>query len=656
MPLSPGQTLNNRYRIVKLLGQGGFGAIYRAWDTSLDCPRALKENFDTSPEAQRQFKREAQILTTLTHSNLPKVIDHFIIPGQGQYLVMDYIEGEDLGTMQEKAGGPLPEGQVLNWIEQVCAALEYLHSQNPPIIHRDIKPKNIRITPQGKAMLVDFGIAKVCYPDVSTITGAKAVTPGYSPQEQYGVAKTDVRSDIYALGATLYHLLTGKQPVESVLRTMGVPLDAPGKHNPLISARTQSLVMKAMETMPEKRFQSIVELRQMLAVGSDQPVIAPVGVTGVQRTVPQISVQRHSARPLPASRPMPWDWQKALLGLGAAGALVVIVLGIVFVLLMLFRGAGDDLPAGSTYIVISETPAPALEPTHALELVQPQTPTPLAVSPTPTGLAQQITDEKGVTMLLVPAGEFTMGGNADAALAECQRSAASNECERDWFSDIEPPHQVYMDDYYIDRTEVTNASYVQCVADRACSPPKKTTSNTHSSYYGNHDFSNYPVLYIDWQQAKTYCAWRGAVLPTEAQWEKAARGADGRLYPWGSSFDGTKVNFCDKNCSLDWADKNWDDGYADAAPVGSYMAGASVYGVLDLAGNVWEWVQDWYSASYYSSQASWSNPSGPESGEFHVVRSGAWRADVSDLFTVNRSKYNPFQSNDLLGFRCARTP
>ncbi|MEW5871478.1 MAG: protein kinase [Chloroflexota bacterium] len=136
MTISPGSILNNRYRIVKLFGQGGFGAVYRVWDINLDFPRALKENLDTSLESQRQFKREAQILTMLTHSYLPKVIDHFVIPGQGQYLVMDFVEGEDLQAMLNRVGAPLSEPQALEWVGQICDALGYLHAQNPPVIHR----------------------------------------------------------------------------------------------------------------------------------------------------------------------------------------------------------------------------------------------------------------------------------------------------------------------------------------------------------------------------------------------------------------------------------------------------------------------------------------------------------------------------------------
>ena len=220
MPHKTGHILNNRYRIVSLLGQGGMGAVYRAWDINLNKPAAIKENLDTSSKAQEQFIREAQILARLSHPHLTRVTDYFFIPDQGQYLVMDYIEGKDLGSMLDKRG-IIPESQALGWTYQICDALTYLHNQPSPIIHRDIKPANIKIRPDGKAILVDFGIAKVYDPELSTTVGARAVTPGYSPPEQYGMASTDPQSDIYSLGATLYHLLTGHVPPESVHRIAG---------------------------------------------------------------------------------------------------------------------------------------------------------------------------------------------------------------------------------------------------------------------------------------------------------------------------------------------------------------------------------------------------------------------------------------------------
>jgi hypothetical protein len=281
MSLYPGQIVNNRYRIVKLLGQGGFGAVYRAWDLNLSGPCALKENFDTSPEAQSQFAREASMLYNLRYPNLPKVTDYFSVPGQGQYLVMEYIEGEDLQEMLDHAGGPLAEAQVLAWMVQVFDALIYLHGQNPPVVHRDLKPANVRITPQGVAMLVDFGIAKIYDPERKTTIGARAATPGYAPIEQYGQEPTDTRTDIYALGATLYAALTGKEPLESIARGSGKVLVSPRQLNPEISAQSEAAIVKAMALMPDQRFPSVAEFKA--AMFPKLKVAAPVTGNSVVR-------------------------------------------------------------------------------------------------------------------------------------------------------------------------------------------------------------------------------------------------------------------------------------------------------------------------------------------------------------------------------------
>jgi serine/threonine protein kinase len=218
MPLTTGQILNKRYRIVKLLGQGGFGAVYRAWDMNLKRAFALKENLELSPESVRQFQREASFLAELHHPNLPRVIDCFSIAGQGQYLVMDFIEGDTLWDKFTQAGGRLPESQLIPWIGQVCDALTFLHTQKPPVIHRDIKPANIKITPEGQVMLVDFGIAKAYFGQAQTTVGARAVTEGYSPPEQYGHGITDGRSDIW--GLVWYHLGLSTPPSRLVLKPL----------------------------------------------------------------------------------------------------------------------------------------------------------------------------------------------------------------------------------------------------------------------------------------------------------------------------------------------------------------------------------------------------------------------------------------------------
>ena len=254
MPLTPGQILNTRYRIVSLLGQGGFGAVYRAWDLNLHVPCAVKENLDTSEIAQRQFEHEATILATLHHPSLPRVTDHFFIQGQGQYLVMDFIQGDNLEEILSQNGAPFTPEQAINWIGQICDALNYLHTQKPPIIHRDIKPANIKVTPDGRAVLVDFGIAKVYDPHLKTTAGARAVTPGYSPPEQYGFGKTDPRSDVYALGATLYKALTLQDPPESVERAIGAVLVDPAQLNPVIPPWLETVILHAMQPVPTGRF------------------------------------------------------------------------------------------------------------------------------------------------------------------------------------------------------------------------------------------------------------------------------------------------------------------------------------------------------------------------------------------------------------------
>jgi eukaryotic-like serine/threonine-protein kinase len=310
MPLATGQILNNRYRIVRLLGQGGFGAVYRAWDMNLNIVCALKENLDTSPEAQRQFAREASLLATLRHPYLPVVGDHFSLPGQGQYLVMDYVEGEDLQAMLDRTGGPLPPAQVLPWIIQVCDALTYLHTHLPPVIHRDIKPANIKITPQGQAVLVDFGVAKVYDPNLKTTLGARAVTPGYSPPEQYGRGTTDARSDIYALGATLYTLLTGDTPPDSVdimTRRTAAPASA-RTINLQISPQVSAAIDKAMQSDWSQRYTSAAEFALALAPPTPTEQFAPAPGQPVLTTQAQPGVPRSSAVIRPPSSPaMPYN-------------------------------------------------------------------------------------------------------------------------------------------------------------------------------------------------------------------------------------------------------------------------------------------------------------------------------------------------------------
>lgn len=420
-----GKIIYNRYRVVQQLGQGGFGAVYRVWDLHLKRPYALKENLDTSPEAQRQFFREATLLSNLNHPNLTRVTDHFDIPGQGQYLVMDFVEGEDLETKLER--GPLSEHEVLPWLEQICAALTYLHRQQPPIIHRDLKPANIRITHDSRAMLVDFGIAKTYDPQARTTMGARAVTPGYSPPEQYGHGTTDARSDLYALGATLYAALTGQEPPESVQLMLGTPLTPPRTLNSNISPVIEAAILKAMALRPEDRFQTAEAFWTGLI--APQPVQVTVS-SGLLNTFPTVAPPGTipSSTTLGPSLKDTWQrlWGQRVvrsLLLGSSGLMVFLVVSLLG--LSILKGNRDSAssptnapPSLESFVQVptsTATPMPVVNtnPTHTPSPTASFTPSrtatltpPPTATPTPTPLPPQsetLVFRNGVTVPWPPA-------------------------------------------------------------------------------------------------------------------------------------------------------------------------------------------------------------------------------------------------------------
>jgi len=285
IPLKTGEVLRERYRIRERIGQGGMGNIYLADDLRLEGRKcALKEvEHDRNlpekvlREARDQFLREATVLARLDHPNLPKVSD-FFSNGEKDYLVMDYIPGKDLRALVLDAKSRntfLTERDVLDWANQLADALTYLHRQAPPIVHRDIKPSNLKITPDGLLKLVDFGLVKVLSPDEETITIIQGQgTVLYTPLEQYGGSEshTDVRSDIFAFGATLYHLLTSQPPIDARQRFLHPEsLVMPRKINSAISVRTEKAIQWAMELHPDQRPDSIEAFRQYLLGTKELP-------------------------------------------------------------------------------------------------------------------------------------------------------------------------------------------------------------------------------------------------------------------------------------------------------------------------------------------------------------------------------------------------
>lgn len=293
--LKLGHTLQARYRVREKLGAGGFGAVYLADDLRLRGRRvAIKELSHPSTAACRLFQQEAAVLASLDHPGLVRVSD-FFEEQRSHYLVMDYIEGEDLLDLAAEAEQEkrlLPTDRVLDWMLQLCEAVAYLHRQQPPIIHRDIKPNNVRLSTSGRAILVDFGIAKID-PESKTEGMAKAISHGFSPPEQYASGGTNTRSDVYSLGATAYCLLTVLPPPDSFKRLMlGEPLVPPRRLNPDLKKKVETVILKAMSLSCADRYADAAKMLAALQRALGRPVTLP-------------PAPKSSSTPMPTAQPTP---------------------------------------------------------------------------------------------------------------------------------------------------------------------------------------------------------------------------------------------------------------------------------------------------------------------------------------------------------------
>jgi hypothetical protein len=416
MALKPNELLKERYRITEILGEGGMGAVYRAEDINLGVTVAVKENLFITEEYARQFRREATILASLRHPHLPRVTDHFVIEDQGQYLVMDYVEGQDLRERIEQ-GGPIAERRALPWFLEICDALSYLHSRVPPIVHRDIKPGNIKITPEGRAVLVDFGLAKVAEAHARTTSGAKAMTPGFSPPEQYGTGPTDARTDVYSLAATLYAALTGRIPEDALERAMGREVLTPIQDSiPAISDDLARTIEKALIIRPDERYQSIAELADALGgvpAASEETVIRSVPYGGATMGTPaqgQENALRSQVEPLTERRKA---WPIALF--------VLVVLGVALSGVLL---AVPDLgPHLTAFLAMPTTEVPVEGGLTQPPSNSTSTPTPEAGQDEPTGSAMGTesviavfpTPTRTITAEPTPAATPVGGGRGEIA-------------------------------------------------------------------------------------------------------------------------------------------------------------------------------------------------------------------------------------------------
>lgn len=287
--------------------------------------------------------------------------------------------------------------------------------------------------------------------------------------------------------------------------------------------------------------------------------------------------------------------------------IILLITAVIMVLALSNCGESGNMlnpatPTATNTATPSKTPTPSLTATPTL------TPT-----PTPGIGSTQVSPMDGMVMNYVPAGPFGMGSTYEHADGDCKeytRKLSNYDCYQDWFSNELPFHTVELDAYWIDQTEVTNSMYALCVQAGACQPPGHTNSDTRTSYYDNPEHKDFPVIYTSWFDAEDYCTWAGRRLPSEAEWEKAARGTTEQVYPWGDMpADETLLSF-----NIPGNDTN---------AVGKLPLAASPFGALDMAGNVWEWVSDWYQSDYYA-QSPINNPQGPPSGDYRVIRGGSF--------------------------------
>ena len=624
----PGDLIGH-YRVQTMIGHGGFGAVYAV--ESLQQPGlllALKETFD--PASIRSLQNEFTILQGLSHPTLPRYYEWFEHQGSG-YLVMELVEGQNLEEILIRRRGPLPEPQVLGYAVQLCDVLSYLHTRHSPILHRDIKPANIRLTPDGLIKLVDFGLLKQGT-QTTRMTMRGVGTLAYAPVEQYGGdgQHTDQRSDLYSLGATLYHLLSGQEPLPAGKRLATVdPLPPLRQVNPAIAAHVSAAVTRAMQPLLDQRYPDVARFKAALldatssvhvppAIAPTIPIARPVAVATAPMPLPPVARPRAPIQPSPpsgakGSLPLP-------IFLGAGLVVLIAVIALIFV------GRGG------------QTAVPTIVPTDA--------PTPL-----PAWVPE---------VVKVPAGPFLMG-STDQQIAD----AVSQGADASWIADEKPQHTLTLPTYWIGKTEVTNAQFRPFVEgdgytnqtywDSAGWQWRTEQKRTQPGCWSYADTWNdtwngdtQPVVCVSWYEAMAYTRWLSAQtgqtfsLPTEAEWEKAARGPDGLIYPWGNTWEAGRAN--SKEAGID-----------KTTPVGQYPSGASFYGALDMAGNAWEWTRSEYRPYPY-------NPTdGREdlrelTKKLFTLRGGSYYLERTNVRCGARVRYNLNLDLNFDGFRVVLAP
>jgi formylglycine-generating enzyme required for sulfatase activity len=646
-----------KYEILEEIGRGGFAVVYRARDTELERGVALKvlhPYWTEEADFAARFGREARAAARLRHPHVVTVYDAGDAGGQ-LYIAMEYLPGRTLHALLE-AEGALPLERALPILEQVAGALDYAHRQG--VVHRDVKPGNIVVeeTEQGvQATLMDFGLVKAMSgSSVLTSQGKLLGSPEYMAPEQADpdrVNQIGPATDRYALGIVAYQMLTGRVPFPgNTPATLNAhehkPVPRPRSLRPELSGAVEVTLLKMLAKNPSDRFPSacafVDQLREELLAerqthqGETQLVLlygrlqaaaaqedwAEVLALGGQiraldagyRDVVQRMVQAREQLRRPQRRSMStWAW-----GVGVAGLLSLVVLLGVGVIL------GSQL--------LEAFSAPTDERTLSIG----------------TAWTRSV-DE--MVMLYVQAGEFQMGSDM-----------SDPDADEDEF----PQHPVTLDSFWIDQTEVTNAQFAAFLNEQGNRTEGGVTwldlenkdcliERLDGEYGPKSGYADHPVIMVSWYGAAAYCEWAGARLPTEAEWEYAARGPQGFIYPWGDDFDCSRGNFDDETQLDEYVVPGGAecDGYMRTAPARSFPNGTSWCKALDMVGNVWEWVADCYGVYPSAAQA---NPTGPKEGDHKVLRGGGWGLNQRTVRAADRSYGTPIDRYDSVGFRCAGQP
>jgi eukaryotic-like serine/threonine-protein kinase len=684
-----------RYEIERELGRGGMAIVFLARDPLMDRPVAVKvlpRQFTFDPNFRARFKREAQVVARLQHPAIVTVYD-FGEQGDQLYLVMAYLRG---GSLHDRLrGGPLPLAECARILGELAPALDAAHQQG--MIHRDLKPGNILFDQWDRPYLADFGIAKLIAGSDTDLTPAGGLigTPAYmSPEQALALKELDGRSDLYALGVIFFQMVTGRIPFTAdtpmgiALKHISEPVPLVTVDNPSLPPTAQAVIERAMAKEPDDRYGTAGELatavrelaghlarvvastpsaetqkavaRPPAAAAQGKPASAAaeaksaVEKTAIDRPPPSIPAGKEPARvpawPVRAADPRALDRPPSRAAAGASGErnwLVPAAGSVLVIALLLFLGLRGLLAGGAGDRV---TPMPTNDLAAAPETPNPirrpeQVATDKSVPPPSGSLGDTWTrPSDGMVMVYVPAGSFMMGSAAD---------------DSDAFPDEFPQHEVYLDAYWLDRTEVTNDQFTAFIADTGHTTTAEEEGRGYIydtdwgwGYVDGADWqhprgpdsdlsglSNHPVVLVSWEDADAYCAWAGGRLPTEAQWEYAARGPTSLKYPWGDSDPSRYLLQLHRGDST--------------ASVGSYPDGASWTGALDMAGNVWEWVADWYDADYYDNSPR-ENPDGPSSGDRRLLRGGGLSSGTDrNIRSAKRYFVTGVPRGSIIGFRCS---